>query len=131
MTTPTATTPQAGETHLDHAILGLGSVQASITKIHELNDAVSAEKNALAAKVTAERERLGDKGTAATLQALDEADALVALMGQQIAATADAATQVDDQANAAIAGLQPAVNAQDELHSAGATGELVSAATSD
>jgi hypothetical protein len=131
MTTATTTGQPTSETHLDHAILGLGSVQTSIVKIHELNDAVAAEKNALAAKVMAERERLGNKGTAAALQALDEADALVVLMGQQIAATADAATQVDDQANAALAGLQPAANAQDELHSSGATGELVSAATSD
>lgn len=127
----TVTAP-TGETHLDLTAAGLRSINARLTRIAELNDALAAERAALAAEVTTENERVtANGGTAATTQAFDEANAVVDILGKHIASAADATASASDQTSAAEQGLAPARDAQDTLHSAGARGEYVSAAASD
>lgn len=122
----------AGETNLDLTVLDLGSINARLAKIRELNDAQAAERAALQAAVMHAAERVGaNGGTAATTQALDEANAVVDLLGQHLGAVADATESACEQTSAAEAGLRPAQDAQDALHTSGARGEFVSTATAD
>jgi hypothetical protein len=136
MTTPTTpastSTAPAGETNLDLTDADLAAIHAHLARIGELNDQMAGARAALEGAVAVATERATTNGaTAATQQALDEANAVVALLGQHVGGVADAAAAASDHTSAAQAGLAPARDAQDTLHSAGARGEFVSTATSD
>lgn len=131
MTAPTQTGP-AGETHLDLTAAGLSAINQKVAAINDQVDALAADRAELAAMVAAEAERVAaNGGTADTTAALDAANAVVAQLGQHLGGVSEAATEAADQTAAAHAGLAPARDAQDALHSAGARGEFVSTATSD
>jgi hypothetical protein len=129
---PFETNVIAGETHADLTASELAAIHATVGRISDLNDQTAAEQQNLAAQVQAAKERVAQHGgTAATAQALDEAEALVVTLGQHGAQLGDAATATGDQTAAAEAGLAPARDAQDQLASAGARGDYVATATSD
>lgn len=126
------TAASAGETHLDLTVLGLGAINATLARVNELNDQLAAARATLSAQVAAETERVAaNGGTTTTTQALDEASAVVDLVGEHVRAASDAIAGATDQVSTAEQGLRPAQDAQDSLHSAGARGEFVSTATSD
>ena len=139
MTAPTATASSnrtaaapAGETHLDLTEGDLATIHGHLSRVQELNDQMAGVRAALEGAVAAATERATVNGaTSATQQALDEANAVVALLGQHLANVSDATSQAEDHTSAAQVGLAPARDAQDALHQAGARGEFVSAATSD
>jgi hypothetical protein len=128
---PMTITTTGGETHADLTAAGLAGVKATLANISDLNDQIAGLRDTLAAQVRAEQERGGNKGSAATAQAIDEADAVIAMLGRHIAAAADATTAAEDQTSAAEQANQEVLVVQDDLHRTGATGEFVSTATSD
>jgi hypothetical protein len=130
MTAPVQTAAPQGETNLDMTAVELDQINAELAGINDEVDALSARKARLAAKVQAASERVtANGGTAATVQALDAATAVVNQLGQHLGGVSAAATDAADQTETARSGLTPALDAQDTLHSAGATGQFVSAAT--
>lgn len=129
MTTATAKAP-TGETNLDVTVGHLNNMSGQVARIAELNDQLSAAGAALQQAAARTAEHAAATGaTAATQQALDEANAVAGLIRQQAAAMGDAATATGDQLQAASVGLRPAQDAQDGLHASGARGEFVSAAS--
>lgn len=136
-TMPTSTaTPAAGaptgETNLDLVVADLAAIRGHLARIQDLNDQMGGARAALDGAVTAASERANAAGaTAATRQALDEAGAVAAQLGRHVSNVSDASAAASDHVAAAEAGLKPAQDAQDTLHTAGATGEFVSAATAD
>jgi hypothetical protein len=131
MATATSQVPQ-GETNLDLTDIGLTRISTRLNRLSELVDQIAAEKDALRAEVAVESERVAvNGGTAETRQALDAALALIAQLDSHVGGVSESATEAADQTQAARAGLAPARDAQDALHSAGARGEFVSTATSD
>lgn len=133
MTAPTGTAAATGgETNLDQTEADLAIIQAQLAVVQDHNDQLAGAAARLEGLVAVAEERATSNGaTAATQQALDEARAVAALLTQHAAGVSDAATAASDHTAAATAGLAPARDAQDTLHSAGARGEFVSTATSD
>jgi len=120
----------AGETNLDQTAADLDGIGKSINVAEELNDQMSAVADGLAAQAQAAAERVNaNGGTAATIQAVDEARALAEQIKAKTAELADLANAAGDATSAATAGLKPAQDAQDTLHSAGARGKFVDTAT--
>lgn len=124
-------TAPVGETHLDLTAQGLGGINATLAQVAEANDQLAALRLTLQAQIQEVTERVNaNGGTAATAQALDEANTVVNMIGLHIGNLADASANASDQTAAAEAGLAPARDAQDALHTAGARGEFVATATS-
>jgi hypothetical protein len=127
MTAPAATT---AETNLDLLVDDLNTIAADLGRATDLNDQLAAVAQILHARAQDAAERAARVGaTATTNQALDEVLAVAAQISRQVGAIADLATAAQDATNQAVAGLRPAQDAQDTLHTAGARGELVTAAS--
>jgi hypothetical protein len=126
-----AAAPQ-GETHQDLTALDLAAIQIELGRANEQVDQLAQTKANLEALVTRCSERVASKGgTTATAQALEAAQQAIAQLNQAVGLVSQSAVEAEDATGVAHAGLAPARDAQDKLHSAGATGEFVSAATSD
>jgi hypothetical protein len=129
-TASTSSASSAGETNADQAAANLDGIGKKIAIAEELNDEMAAQAEALAAAAQAAAEHVSaNGGTAATIQAVDEARALAEQMKVLASQLADVARAAADATSAASAGLKPAQDAQDTLHSAGATGRFVDTAT--
>lgn len=129
-TAPQQTTAPQGDTNLDQTTHDLVAIKAKLAKVGDLNDQLSTERADLLGMVAAAKERVQvTGGTAATVQALDAAEAVCARIDQNLAGVADATIEAADQTEAADRGLDPARHAQDALHQSGAQGEFVSAAS--
>lgn len=133
MTIPTMDTvtanpnPQAvdGEDHLDRIAAGLGQMGGTLNRADEATDLLAAEAARLRAEAQATMERAGDKATTATRQACDEALSLAARIEALVTQVSEASAACAESVGAADQGLNPGRNARDELHSAGASGELL------
>ena len=134
MTQPTnaPTAAPQGETHQDLTALDLAAIQIELGRANEQVDQLAQTKANLEALVTRCSERVASKGgTTATAQALEAAQQAVLQLSQAVGLVSQSAVEAEDATGAAHAGLAPARDSQDLLHGAGATGEFVSAATSD
>lgn len=133
VTAPTAaTTPvaPATETNADLTAADLSEVHGALADITDGVDSIQGHKARLDAAISAAAERVdATGGTSATAAALDSARSVSAQLGAQLGALSASAVEAGDVTSAAEAGLRPAQDAQDTLHSAGASGEFVSAAT--
>lgn len=130
MSTTTATPAHNGETNLDLTDDDLTRIGTQLAAINNQVDALTADRNRLAALVTAANERATAKGaTTATTTALDAASAVVTQLGQHLGGVSDTTVEAADQTAAAQAGLKPARDAEDGLHAAGATGQILAPAS--
>jgi hypothetical protein len=117
-----------GDDHLDRISSGLGNMGETLARGDEHTDALMALARQLRAQAAATMERAGDKATTQTRQACDQALAQAATYEAAAAQVAEASAATAESIEAADRGLDPARQARDELHTAGATGELLSTA---
>ncbi len=130
MTAPTTTAPAQGETNLQVLLLLLEQIGQHAVAISDSLDAVKGH----ATQVQSLTERAEEFATvngapAVTRQALDAAQQMVARLMQHLGGMSDAAVAAEDELQQATAGTKPAVDAEDLLHSSGATGDIVATAT--
>lgn len=123
--------PQAvdGDDHLDRISAGLGQMGATLAQGDEHTDALMALARTLRAQAAATMERAGDKATTATRQACDQALAQAAAYEEAATKVGEASAACAEQITAADEGLNPGRHARDNLHTAGATGELLAQAS--
>jgi hypothetical protein len=133
VTQPNAPAPAPqGETNQDLTAADLAAIQVELGRANEQVDHLAQTRNNLQALVDRCAERVAAHGgTTATAQALEAAQQAIAQLNQAVGLVSQSAVEAEDATGAAHAGLAPARDAQDALHSAGARGEFVSAATSD
>lgn len=117
-----------GDDHLDKISAGLGQMGGTLSAGDDHTDALIALARALRAQAAATMERAGDKATTATRQACDEALAQAARYEQAAALVGEASAACAEMIEAADRGLDPGRHARDNLHTAGATGELLATA---
>ncbi len=132
MTAPTTTAPAQGETNLQVLLLLLEQIGQHAVAISDSLDAVKSRATQVQSLTTRAEEFAAAKGApAATRQALDAAKQMVAQLMQHLGGMSEAATAADDEVGQAVAGAKPAIDAEDLLHSSGATGDIVATATAD
>jgi hypothetical protein len=121
--------PSQGESNatvLGHKLRGIGN---NLTKVEAGVDDLGRLADALAAQVREANEFATHTGqVAATKQAMDAANAVVAKLRALVAAASAAAVEAVEQVAAARGSLRVAESAEDSLRSAGGTGDAVATA---
>ncbi len=123
--------PQAvdGDDHLDRITSGLSQMGSTLAQADEKTDSLMAAARRLRAEAEATLERAGDKATTATRQACDEAMLLAQQIEELVDKVGSTSAACAESVRAADRGLDPARQSRDNLHQAGATGELLATAT--
>lgn len=127
--TPTPQATPAAESNVTVLRADLERIRNTLTKMASLTDDLSQERSILGQQVREANEMANATGQAAqTRQALDEADALAASMGERIGDFSQGAVSAEEQVGQASDGLRVAEQAEDALRSSGADGRAVAPA---
>ncbi|MGK5682474.1 hypothetical protein [Actinoplanes sp. URMC 104] len=119
----------AGESNASVLRGKLTGIKQDLHQMAELTDQLAKVREQMAAKVRESDEFAQATGQSnQARQALDEASAVAAAMGQHLGSFSEGAVSAEEQMGAASDGLRVAENAEDELRSAGADGRAVAPA---